>query len=62
VAGADHVGLGSDFDGGVAVPFDASGMALVTDALLAQGLDEETIGKVLGGNAIRVLRATLPPA
>ncbi|HEX5013766.1 MAG TPA: membrane dipeptidase [Candidatus Limnocylindrales bacterium] len=60
VAGADHVGLGSDFDGGVAVPFDASGMALVTDALLEEGLDEETIGKVLGGNALRVLRATLP--
>jgi microsomal dipeptidase-like Zn-dependent dipeptidase len=60
VAGADHVGLGSDFDGGVAVPFDASGMALITDALLAQGLDEETIGKVLGGNALRVLRSGLP--
>jgi membrane dipeptidase len=62
VAGADHVGLGSDFDGGVAVPFDASGMALVTEALLAGALDEESIGKVLGGNAIRVLRAGLPAA
>lgn len=60
VAGADHVGLGSDFDGGVAVPFDASGMALVTDALLAEGLDEDVVGKVMGGNAIRVLRAALP--
>jgi microsomal dipeptidase-like Zn-dependent dipeptidase len=60
VAGVDHVGLGSDFDGGVAVPFDASGMALITDALLDQGFDEESIGKVMGGNAIRVLRAALP--
>jgi microsomal dipeptidase-like Zn-dependent dipeptidase len=60
VAGIDHVGLGSDFDGGVAVPFDASGLVLVTDALLAEGLDEASVGKVMGGNAIRVLRAGLP--
>ena len=60
VAGIDHVGLGSDFDGGVAVPFDASGLVLVTDALLAEGLDEASIGKVMGGNAVRVLRAGLP--
>jgi membrane dipeptidase len=60
VAGVDHVGLGSDFDGGVAVPFDASGMVLVTEALLAEGFDEAAIGKVMGGNAIRVLRTGLP--
>jgi microsomal dipeptidase-like Zn-dependent dipeptidase len=62
VAGVDHVGLGSDFDGGVAVPFDASGMALITEALLDEGLDEASIEKVMGGNAIRVLRAGLPTA
>lgn len=62
VAGVDHVGLGSDFDGGVAVPFDASGMALLTEALLAEGMDEASIHKALGGNAIRVLRAALPPS
>ena len=60
VAGIDHVGLGSDFDGGVAVPFDASGMVLVTEALLAEGFDEGATGKVMGANAIRVLRAALP--
>jgi microsomal dipeptidase-like Zn-dependent dipeptidase len=38
VAGVDHVGLGSDFDGGVAVLLDASGMALITEALLDEGL------------------------
>jgi microsomal dipeptidase-like Zn-dependent dipeptidase len=59
-AGIDHVGLGSDFDGGVTVPFDASGMALITEALLAEGLDEASIAKVMGGNAVRVLRAGLP--
>jgi microsomal dipeptidase-like Zn-dependent dipeptidase len=60
VAGVDHVGLGSDFDGGVTVPFDASGIALITEALLAEGLDGESIDKVMGGNAIRVLAAALP--
>ena len=60
VAGVDHVGLGSDFDGGVAVPFDASGMALITEALLDEGLDEASIRKVMGDNAIRLLRAALP--
>jgi microsomal dipeptidase-like Zn-dependent dipeptidase len=60
VAGIDHVGLGSDFDGGVPVPFDASGMVLVTEALLQLGLDEDAVGKLVGGNAIRVLRAGLP--
>ena len=45
----------------MAVPFDASGMALITEALLDEGLDEASIRKVMGGNAIRVLRAALPP-
>jgi membrane dipeptidase len=58
--GADHVALGSDFDGGVPVPFDASGLGLLTAALLAQGLDEATIAAVMGGSAIRLLRAALP--
>jgi membrane dipeptidase len=60
VAGADHVALGSDFDGAVTVPFDATGMALLTGALLEVGLDEATIGKVMGRNAIRVLTEVLP--
>jgi microsomal dipeptidase-like Zn-dependent dipeptidase len=60
VVGADHVGLGSDFDGAVPVPFDASGMVLLTAALLAHGLDEATIAAVMGGTAIRLLRETLP--
>lgn len=60
VAGADHVALGSDFDGAVTVPFDATGLPLLTDALLDAGLDESTIGKVMGRNAIRVLADVLP--
>ena len=61
VVGADHVGLGSDYDGAVPVPFDVSGMAVLTAALLAGGLDEATIAGVMGGTAIRLLRESLPP-
>ncbi|HEX2754068.1 MAG TPA: dipeptidase [Candidatus Limnocylindrales bacterium] len=62
VVGADHVGLGSDFDGAVGTPFDVSGMAVLTAALLAQGMDEAAIAAVMGGTAVRLLRAALPPA
>ena len=60
LAGVDHVALGSDFDGAVSTPFDVSGMALLTDALLAEGLSDDEIGAVMGGNAVRVLTAALP--
>lgn len=60
VAGVDHVGLGSDFDGSVATPFDASGLPLLTEALLASELSEADVRKVLGGNVRRVLAANLP--
>lgn len=60
LVGADHVGLGSDFDGAVATPFDASGMPLLTEALLAEGLSDADIGAVMGGNAVRLLRDGLP--
>ena len=62
IVGADHVALGSDFDGAVPVPFDAGGMGLVTSALLAEGLDEGQIASVMGGSAVRLLRETLPPS
>lgn len=60
VAGVEHVGLGSDFDGAVEVPFDAAGLAEVTDALLAAGFPEADVEKVMGGNVLRLLAATLP--
>jgi membrane dipeptidase len=62
VVGADHVGLGSDFDGAVPTPFDVSGMGLLTAALLDAGLDERTIAAVMGGSAVRLLREALPPS
>jgi microsomal dipeptidase-like Zn-dependent dipeptidase len=60
VAGAEHVALGSDFDGAVPVPFDATGMVLLTDALLTAGLDEATVTGVMGGNVRRLLAEALP--
>lgn len=60
VAGPEHVGLGSDFDGAVAMPFDTAGLAALTQTLLDAGLDDGQIAAVMGGNAVRVLRATLP--
>jgi membrane dipeptidase len=62
VVGADHVGLGSDWDGAVPVPFDATGLVQLTDALLAEGLDEAAIRLVMGENVLRVLAAVLPAA
>jgi microsomal dipeptidase-like Zn-dependent dipeptidase len=60
VAGIQHVGLGSDFDGAVPVPFDASGLPLLTEALLAEGFASEAIAMIIGGNALRLLERTLP--
>jgi membrane dipeptidase len=57
VAGADHVGLGSDFDGAT-MPFgmeDVSKLPKITDALLKKGYSEQDIEKILGGNILRVM-------
>ena len=60
VAGIDHVALGSDFDGAVPEPFDATGMVLLTDGLLAAGFGDDDVAKVMGGNVRRLLADTLP--
>ncbi|MCZ4257111.1 membrane dipeptidase [Sulfitobacter sp. G21635-S1] len=57
--GEDHVALGSDFDGSVTTAFDTSELAALTQAFLDEGLSEDQIAKVMGGNMIRVLRARL---
>ena len=59
VAGPDHVGLGSDFDGVPRLPAgleDVTRLPHVTYGLLRRGHGEATVRKVLGGNALRVLR------
>ncbi|OLE81674.1 MAG: hypothetical protein AUF76_12295 [Acidobacteria bacterium 13_1_20CM_2_65_9] len=57
IAGADHVGLGSDFDGAT-MPLgmeDASKLPKITDALLKKGYSEADVQKILGGNILRVM-------
>ena len=60
IVGFEHVALGSDFDGSTITPFDATGIPLITDALLRQGLSEHEIRLVMGENVLRVLSQTLP--
>ncbi len=60
LVGVEHVALGSDFDGAVQVPFDVSGLPLLTGALLQAGFSVADIEKLMGGNVVRVLQATLP--
>lgn len=59
--GVEHVALGSDFDGGAAVPFDATGLVQITAALLDDGFTEEEVRLIMGENVLRLLAATLPP-
>lgn len=60
VAGVDHVGLGSDFDGvSGATPAgidSAADLPKITQALLDRGYTAEDIKKILGGNLMRVFR------
>jgi membrane dipeptidase len=60
VAGIDHVGLGSDFDGvSGATPAgmdSAADLPKITQALLDRGYSADDIKKILGGNLMRVFR------
>ena len=59
VAGVDHVGLGSDFDGVTSLPQGIDSVAdlpRITEALLERGYTPEQIHKILGGNFMRVFR------
>ncbi len=58
--GADHVALGSDFDGAVATPFDVTGLPLLTEALLEAGLREDEIRRIMGDNVLEFLLTWLP--
>lgn len=58
VAGIDHVGIGSDFDGVPSLPdglTTAAGLPALTTRLLERGMSEGDVEKVLGGNFMRVL-------
>jgi microsomal dipeptidase-like Zn-dependent dipeptidase len=60
--GDAHVALGSDYDGGTAVTFDTSQLPVLTQAMLDAGLPAESVRRILGENAWRVLQANLPAA
>jgi membrane dipeptidase len=57
IAGIEHVGLGSDFDG-ANMPYgmeDATMLPKITDALLKKGYSEGDVKKILGENTLRVM-------
>jgi membrane dipeptidase len=74
VAGIDHIGIGSDFDGITMWPAgleDVSCYPRLTEELLRRGYSESDVHKILGGNVLRAFRqagqvakrlqATMPP-
>lgn len=59
LVGVQHVALGSDWDGSTAV-VDASGLTLLTEAMLKGKFSPEEVAAIMGSNVLRVLRQTLP--
>ena len=57
VAGIDHVGIGSDFDGGGGVLGlrGANDMIRITEKLLEKGYSEKDLAKIWSGNIFRVI-------
>lgn len=63
LAGVDHVGLGSDFDGVNSLPRqmdDVTCFPLITKGLMERGYSKKDIRKILGGNFLRVFKANQP--
>lgn len=61
IMGIDHVGIGSDFDGGGGLPGleDASWMITLTQRLVSQGMSDNDLAKVWGGNFLNVWKKVL---
>ncbi len=60
LAGIDHIGIGSDYDGISSVPQqldDVTTYPVITKALLERGYSKKDINKIMGGNILRVLKA-----
>ena len=62
LVGVGNVALGSDYDGATEVTFDAAELAVLTQALLDEGLSAGQIRQVMGENQIRFLLNQLPGA
>jgi len=56
LVGVDHVGLGSDFDGGGTLLKDATELPKITEGLLERGYSGKEVEKILGENHLRVLK------
>jgi len=64
VAGVDHVGIGSDFDGVTALPIgmeDVTRLPRIAQALLDRGYSDGDVKKIIGGNMLRVLETATDP-
>ncbi len=59
--GIEHIALGSDWDGSITTPIDASQLPHLTQALLDKGLSEAEVRAVMGGNMASFLAQHLPP-
>ena len=60
LVGDDYVGIGSDFDGVSSLPKeldDVTDYPKITEELLRRGYSKKSIGKILGGNVLRVMKA-----
>ena len=60
LVGAEHLALGSDFDGAVTEPFDTTGLVKITEAMMDAGFSEAEIRMVTGENAVKFFRENLP--
>lgn len=62
--GVDHVGIGTDFDGGGGIPGfnDVTDFPNLTVELVRRGYSEKDLRKIWGGNAMRVLQAAIDAA
>ncbi len=62
LAGVDHVGIGSDFDGVESLPKgmdDVTALPNITAELRKRGYTDRDIRKILGGNVLRVMKANM---
>ncbi len=57
LVGPERIALGSDFDGGLPMPFDVRGLPALTQALLDAGFGADAVAGIMGGNALRLLRS-----
>ena len=58
--GIDHVALGSDFDGAIAMHFDVTGLPLLVDELLKLNFSETEIALIMGDNVRKFMLKNLP--